>query len=221
MTRQVATRAASAPVVGEPPKVPEQIRRMIADPFTLDGGEMPPWNLPAHLPDERAISLALSALAASMNGCSLEFMVEQLKSLVAVTNTRGVDQATWLLRYREYSNALCRYPADIVLTVIENAKRTEEWFPPLGKLDKLMGFELTARKRQIDRLNQMLKAAKEPPKGGPPKLCDMPMAERLRTMLATYRKVYGDRHPRSIGCEIELAKAEGRQPEAWAVEAVA
>lgn len=218
MTRQtLAKTESSLPETARPPRLPDAIRKAIADPFALDGDPMPEWQLPAYIPPEKDLSESLRLLKSSLQPTSPEFLVDRLKRLGVATRHQGAGADTWRDRLTEYARHLCRYPADVVGSVVDQMQRTQEWFPALATLDKAMGLEITRRKREIDRLERMLKAVREPAQNGPPLLVDMPMVERLRIMLSAYRTSYGDGHARTRQCEKDLAKAEGREVESWAM----
>lgn len=215
MSRALAKADTALPEPARPPRLPEAISRAIADPFALDGDPLPDWQMPAVLPAENELARALQLLESSLQPTSGEFLIARLKRLGVATRHQG-NADTWRDRLTEYGRHLSRYPADIVGTVVDQMQRTQEWFPALATLDKAMGLEVTRRKREIDRLKAMLAARKEPEQPKAPLLRDMERAERLRLMLATYRKIYGDGHPRSVRAEIDLAEAEGRAVEPWA-----
>lgn len=220
MSQAVATLPAKGKEVAEVtrPSVPQQVAKLLADPYTLDGMPEPgAWRVPAVIPDRKLLENIKNDLTKHMAPAGAEWIKGCLSRLAELTHVKGQHDLSkqekkqyWKAKAEEYIRLLGKFPPDIWVRCTDQAILKDRFFPQPADLYALMQPELDRRIQAIWRIEQMLKAPEakaEKPKD--------PLPVRLRTIIKAFKNS-SFMHHRAVLAERELAELEGRPPESWA-----
>jgi hypothetical protein len=221
-----AKRTAGPPTAAPPPSLTESQRRLLADPFRMEGEGAVDWQRPSMGDLVRA---GLGTTVGGLDNRRVETLVRELdrglhqarpavaewcvqKMFVLPTqNGTGVSAA---LMADNFIDVCGHFPEDIWQSTTLELLKTCTWRPSPAQFVAIAEPRHLERKRMLDRVKTLLAPPPEAPKPFEPE----PRAVRLRSMRDSYRKHgYADR---AAKFEIELAAVEGREPEDWIRAAV-
>ncbi|KAF0102218.1 MAG: hypothetical protein FD144_2653 [Rhodospirillaceae bacterium] len=187
-------------------KISKAIRDAIADPFAL-GDEQPPWTLPTVLPPIAEVREALMALRADLEPTSAKdarWCLGKMRQHFGIGSTE-IDAAAWL-------KALGEFPRNLIFEAVRVAV-TDDKRPTLETFTQHP--TVLRRRTDLARAEAILAALLKPKPVAPVER--PPAAVRLRQC----RDAALSRRDTVAAAkwERELAVAEGREPERWAVDA--
>lgn len=117
------------------------------------------WTPPPHewvARNRAALQRNLDALKASLQPTHPEIVRRLLAKFAQMKGGRERSPAEWKLTVAEHLRLLGDYPADIWLSACDEFALSNQFFPDVSELSKLMAPRLRIRHQQISRLEQML-----------------------------------------------------------------
>lgn len=186
-------------------KISKAVRDAIADPFAL-GDEQPPWTLPTVLPPIAEVREALTALRADLEPTPAKdarWCLGKMRQRFGIGSTE-IDGDAWL-------KALTAFPRNMIFEAVRVAVTDD-------KRPTLEGFTrhpmLMRRQTDLARTEAILVALLAPKPVAPFKreAVEVRLRQCLNAALARRDTMA------AADWERQLARAEGREPEAWAAD---
>lgn len=212
MANSIAARRTGAPTAAPPPSLTESQRRLLADPFRLEGEGDVAWQPPAVPPDAsrvRAVIAELERGLAPVNPKYAEWCVQKL----FVLPTQNGDGLSAAVMADNFIDACGHFPDDLWQTATLELLRGCTFRPSPAEMVKIAAPKFSERQRMLERCKRLLlprgAKADEP--------AEQPLAtraERLAHTRDTWRRL--GNIPRAANAERELAREQGRAPENWA-----
>lgn len=201
------------------PRLTESARRLLADPFRMEGEGHRDWE-PPEVPPE---SVKLRAWAQELETCLKPATPGHMQWCVGklmVLPSRSGDFATSAVQADNFIDACGHFPDDLWSTATLKLLQTKRFRPTPAEVVELIGPDFVVRQRMLDRTNTMLGA--EPSKAIPaqPKFVATAARDRLRKILAEQQtRDYADESHRvhaMAHTERALAFEERRPMADWA-----
>lgn len=193
------------------PALPASLERALADPLAFGNVEGMPWTLPERMPspnDLRTGRKILDELLKPASEKQMQFFLGQLLVTFGVKQTKAEGE----LRYQAWEEVNGDLPYDLWKQGTHELMKGHEFgMPNPPHLRALVIDKFQRRQTQLRRIMQMLDAGKPKPEERPKESRD----QRVRGMRDAFLK-HG-MPMRAAPYEIELAKIECREPEAWAL----
>lgn len=208
MSRNLAV--ATAKVAARAPQVPESLRRLLADPFSLSSA-VPEWTPPTVLPQASILRAAATELERGLRGASPGHMQWCLNKLF-VLPTRDGSTVNAAFAADNFIDTCGHFPDDLWSVATLELLQSKTFRPAPAEFFAAVKGKFDERRRMLERVMLMLggKAIARP---GP----FVPDSREvvLRTTLRWARK-RGEME-KAARYERELAQLENREPEAWAI----
>lgn len=214
-------RTAGPPTAAPPPSMTESQRRLLADPFRMEGESAVDWQRPSMGDlvraglgttvggiDNRRVERLAAEVARGTQATRSELLKWLCDKLCALPtqNATALNAAIWTDNVMDVCG---HYPEDLLQTATLELLKTKTFRPSPAEIVAVIEPRYAERQRMLQRIKSLLAPAPEAPKPFEPE----PRAVRLRSMRDSYRKHgYADR---AAKFEIELATVEGREPEDW------
>lgn len=207
------TKAKGAPTAAPPPSLTELQRRLLADPFRLEGESGVRWEPPSVLPDRERVKRVVAELDRGLLPTRPEFLkwiCDKLSALPTQTAT-GMNAALWA---DNVIDVCAHYPEDLLQSATLELLRTKTFRPTPAEIVEVIDSKFLERQRMLERArmllgNDALKAAAA--------FVPDPEDVRLRTVRDSFKRI--GRLDLATPAEIKLAKLENREVEAWATVA--
>ena len=200
------------------PKLQESLRRLLADPFNLEGHPAPAkWQAP-HVPPEfsklRAAQQELEHTLQAGTPAHVAWCIRKLFALPA----RGVSAEAAAFQADNFLDAAEHYPDDLWTWGTKELLRAKTFRPAPAELVEIVEPKFAERQRMVERIKVMLegkKALPAPASDGRQKF--LPPAELLRELRKERdaKRAAGDLFS-AAWCERSLALREKRTIEPWA-----
>lgn len=172
-------------------RVPESIRRLLADPFRMEGEPMLSWTAPTKLPADCTVQMLrdfVDRIGASLKPAPADTIQACIKALAHGTAHKAATTKDWQYQTKLYARTLDDIPSDVWFEVTKELLKTYEWFPGTAAIAKRAEPILVERRKQLDRARATLAAFTDPQRqiAAPVKPKADPDAERdrLRELLA-------------------------------------
>lgn len=203
-------------------RVPESIKRLLADPFRMEGEPMRTWTAPTKLPPDCTVGMLrdfVDRLRASLKPAPADTIQACIKALAHGTAHKAASTKDWQYQTKLYARTLEDIPSDVWFEVTKELLKTYEWFPGTAAIAKRAEPLLAERRKQLERAEATLAVfdvGRQQLAGPTPKASAFerePREVRLRTLRNSMRRI--GQHQRAAGYERELAELENREPEDW------
>lgn len=204
-----------------PPSLTELQRRLLADPYRLEGEAERPWEPPSVLPDAQRVKRVVDELERGLTPTRPEFLkwiCDKLSALPTQTAS-GLNAAIWADNVIDVAR---EYPEDLLQAACLHLLKTSTFRPSPAEIVSIIDGKFHERRRMLERAKSLLA-----PKGEGPKPFEAePEAVRLRTIIDRAQAHKGSfvsavLMPAARRAERRLAELENRPVAAWAREETA
>lgn len=197
--------------------MPPSLKQALADPFAFGNHPDVPWRLPEKLPPFPDLQAGVRILEGQLQRVDRKHAAFCLSKLLVGFNERKTgDEVRMLLEV--WIEACGDLPADLWSTGTLGLLQTHKFgMPKPVHLREQVADRFNERATNLRRAQEMLGVAREGPKAGAPWVSPETMADRLRGMRNSFRKV-GNVF-KAAHYERKLAGEIGREPHAWALAA--
>jgi hypothetical protein len=196
-----------------PPSVTESQRRLLADPYRLEGEGEVAWTPPAvrNPASVKRVVHELERGLAPTRPIYLKWICDKLSALPTQASN-GLNAALWA---DNVIDTCAHYPEDLLQAATLEVLRTKTFRPSPAEIVGIIDPRYRERQRMLDRARSLLApiAAAEQP------FVQDPLDVRLRTMRDSFRRI--GNMAKAAKYETDLAAHEGRSPEDWAKAAYA
>lgn len=169
-------------------------------------------------PDVLAVAIAVLEHASRPGGIGLA--TKAVTRLRAKTAARAGGLADQHVTGQAYAEELAKYPADIIEAACQRWADNSRWWPAWAELKQECDRMAAKRRAEHRALKDALRQLQTPARTAlPAPSRPETQQERLRTAVVLRRQANDDRTAARF--EIQLAKLEKREPEAWARDATA
>ena len=213
--------ASSVPTPSKPLPMPSTLALVLKDPVTLQGDPDPTsWSPPDFTVLKDVLAEGLRAIDSQLVPAGPNGVSQALAALMLTTkrpNTNGLsrEQTGAFLQEQlaEYQRLLQHIPKHVLAAAADaHVKRPSNFFPTVAELLEFAQPEYDKLLRFKARIERLMRGEAKPK---PPPFVPEPYEVRMAAMIASYRKV--GNHRRAAQLEIEFAKKQKREPEAWAL----
>lgn len=186
----------------------ESQRRLLADPFRLEGEREVAWTPPA-VRNPASVRRVVDELERGLKPTRpiyLKWICDKLSALPTQASN-GLNAALWA---DNVIDTCAHYPEDLLQATTLEVLRTKTFRPSPAEIVAIIDPRYCERQRMLERAKALLApivAAEQP-------FVREPLTVRLRTMRDSFRKI--GNMAKAAKHETELAGLEGRSPEDWA-----
>jgi hypothetical protein len=199
------------------PRLPESLRRLLADPLSLEGDPAPAmWQAPDVPPESSTLRAARHELERALQPAARGHMEWCVNKLFVLPTRAGTAQEA-AFQADNFIDACGHFPDDLWTAATLKLLQTKKFRPVPAEMVEVIGHDFTERQRMLERIRVMLqgKPALPAPAQGQQKF--VPLTVKLRE-LRKERDAKGDAGElfAAAWCERSLALQEKRPIEQWA-----
>lgn len=198
--------------------MPESLRRVLADPFSL-GADLVPWEAPAVPPDSAKLRAAKAELERALADAPDGHVDWCLGKLFALPSRASDAEASAYLA-ESFLDACGSYPADLWTSTTTELLRTKKFRPSPAEFVELAEPKLAERRRMLERVRQMLDGTKP---ALPRKPAEQPIPTRigrLEHLRSTYARLGRTADVERLERDIAIERGEVPAPAGGQAEAI-
>lgn len=201
------------------PKLSESLRRLLADPFRMEGEGLVDWQPPDVPPETAKLRAAASEIEIGLKPATPGH-IEWCCNKLFVLPTRDGSAMSAAFMTDNFIDVCGQFPDDLWSTGTLELLRANTFRPTPAEMFKIVAPKFAERRRMLDRINMMIGGQPTPEKATAPKFVATAARDRLRKILAEQRdKPYADESHRvhdMAHAERALAFEERRWMADWA-----